>query len=603
MYKLVIADDDGSKSTVPVIRDEITIGRKEGNTIRLTERNVSRRHARVVRDEEQVYIEDVAARYGIKKNGVKIDQRAEFAPGDVVTIGDYQLTLKAKQPNKAPPKPKESARAPSKPQKKKDEGTQVLPAMPAKLVVVSSNFAGQEFPLNRKEMIIGRGEDCDIIIDHRSVSQKHAKVIREAGNKYQIVDLNSKNGVTIGGEQYRAVHLKRGDVIELGHVKFRFVEPGENYVFTPQPELDELDFEPSSSNNGAKLVAILVAAALIGAGIFYFMSPPDDADSGADMQASVDDDKAGDDSAAPTPTATAGAGDEPVDNNVDEAIGKARQAIADGELDKAIGALDSAKDYLDPSPEQNDKIAELLGTARTEKPFKREYEAARERLQDGEFGDALERLNEIPRHSVFHKLYTKEGLLEQAVDGLLVEAEDAFEDKDHDTARSLAEEALVHDGAHEGARALLERIDEEEERQAKAHASATKNPSNSSNSGSTSGSSRQGSSSSRSGSSSSGSKDDKKTKPAPSGVSPEEAKALLASAQKKVMRKDSSSAIADCQKAVKGGQVACYRIMGLAYKQMGNTSQACSNFKRYLSSNASAGRSGVQREIEKLGCN
>ncbi|MFW5968217.1 MAG: FHA domain-containing protein, partial [Persicimonas sp.] len=68
MYKLVIADDEGSKSTVPVVRDEITIGRKEGNTIRLTERNVSRRHARVVRNNGRVYIEDVAARYGIRKN-------------------------------------------------------------------------------------------------------------------------------------------------------------------------------------------------------------------------------------------------------------------------------------------------------------------------------------------------------------------------------------------------------------------------------------------------------------------------------------------------------------------------------------------------------
>ena len=49
MFKLVIQDDEGKTTVVPLIRDEITIGRKEGNTIRLTERNVSRRHARIVR--------------------------------------------------------------------------------------------------------------------------------------------------------------------------------------------------------------------------------------------------------------------------------------------------------------------------------------------------------------------------------------------------------------------------------------------------------------------------------------------------------------------------------------------------------------------------
>ena len=51
MYKLIIEDDEGKTTVVPLIRDEITIGRKEGNTIRLTERNVSRRHAKLVKQE------------------------------------------------------------------------------------------------------------------------------------------------------------------------------------------------------------------------------------------------------------------------------------------------------------------------------------------------------------------------------------------------------------------------------------------------------------------------------------------------------------------------------------------------------------------------
>ena len=36
MYKLIIEDDEGKTTEVPIIRDEITVGRKEGNTIRLT---------------------------------------------------------------------------------------------------------------------------------------------------------------------------------------------------------------------------------------------------------------------------------------------------------------------------------------------------------------------------------------------------------------------------------------------------------------------------------------------------------------------------------------------------------------------------------------
>ena len=49
MHKLIIEDDEGKAVVVPLIRDEISVGRQEGNTIRLTERNVSRKHARLVR--------------------------------------------------------------------------------------------------------------------------------------------------------------------------------------------------------------------------------------------------------------------------------------------------------------------------------------------------------------------------------------------------------------------------------------------------------------------------------------------------------------------------------------------------------------------------
>src|SRR4051812_23494084 len=94
MYKLIIEDDEGKTTVVPLIRDEITIGRKEGNTIRLTERNVSRRHAKLVKSNGTVFIEDLTSYNGIKVNGDRIAGRAPVNEGDRVQIGDYQLALK-----------------------------------------------------------------------------------------------------------------------------------------------------------------------------------------------------------------------------------------------------------------------------------------------------------------------------------------------------------------------------------------------------------------------------------------------------------------------------------------------------------------------------
>ena len=93
MYKLVISDDEGKNTVVPLVRDEITIGRKEGNTIRLTERNISRRHARLVKANGRFVIEDLHSYNGVRINGQRIGAETSLAAGDQIQIGDYQLAL------------------------------------------------------------------------------------------------------------------------------------------------------------------------------------------------------------------------------------------------------------------------------------------------------------------------------------------------------------------------------------------------------------------------------------------------------------------------------------------------------------------------------
>ena len=44
MWKLSIEDDQANQTVVDLSRDEYTIGRDVVNTVRLTERNISRKH-------------------------------------------------------------------------------------------------------------------------------------------------------------------------------------------------------------------------------------------------------------------------------------------------------------------------------------------------------------------------------------------------------------------------------------------------------------------------------------------------------------------------------------------------------------------------------
>src|SRR3954463_9194430 len=95
MWKLVIEDDEGKRTVVPLTRDDYTIGRKEGNTIRLTERNVSRNHAKLSKENGHVLVEDLKSFNGIKLNGDRIDGRVHVHEGDTIQIGDYHLALHA----------------------------------------------------------------------------------------------------------------------------------------------------------------------------------------------------------------------------------------------------------------------------------------------------------------------------------------------------------------------------------------------------------------------------------------------------------------------------------------------------------------------------
>ncbi|HEU4610984.1 MAG TPA: FHA domain-containing protein [Kofleriaceae bacterium] len=314
MFKLVIQDDEGKTTVVPLIRDEITIGRKEGNTIRLTERNVSRRHARILRNNGEVQIEDLGSYNGIRVNNARIAERVSLRVSDQVQIGDYKLYLKAEgveqvddartmpieridnalptevmpamngpatQPMPAPaamaggaqPNRSPVAVADTDPAGRPVATTAQVAALTqpvgyGKLVVISSNLAGKEFDLTRPQMIVGRTDENDIVVNHRSISRNHAKVTRDPETgRYTISDLQSSNGVRVNGQDYGKVELRRGDTVDLGHVRLRFVEPGEDFVFSRDAVIADV---PEAGGKKGMLVAILLAVLVLGGvGAFF----------------------------------------------------------------------------------------------------------------------------------------------------------------------------------------------------------------------------------------------------------------------------------------------------------------------------------------------
>jgi pSer/pThr/pTyr-binding forkhead associated (FHA) protein len=65
------------------------------------------------------------------------------------------------------------------------------------------------------DVLIGRGEDCDVRIDNLSVSRKHCQILPKTGF-HVICDLGSSNGTFVNGKKVTETRLNPGDVITTG---------------------------------------------------------------------------------------------------------------------------------------------------------------------------------------------------------------------------------------------------------------------------------------------------------------------------------------------------------------------------------------------------
>lgn len=81
---------------------------------------------------------------------------------------------------------------------------------------------GKRFVLDRPEIVLGRGTDCDIQVDRDSVSRRHAKVFKEA-SQWLVQDLNSTNGSYVNDAQITRSPLGDGDFLKIGAAIFKFL--------------------------------------------------------------------------------------------------------------------------------------------------------------------------------------------------------------------------------------------------------------------------------------------------------------------------------------------------------------------------------------------
>ncbi len=84
---------------------------------------------------------------------------------------------------------------------------------------------GSRYPLDHNPTVLGRENDCQIVVEDESVSRRHASIQAEEDG-YTVIDLQSTNGTFVNEARVSSQKLKDGDYLHIGNCIYRFLTGG-----------------------------------------------------------------------------------------------------------------------------------------------------------------------------------------------------------------------------------------------------------------------------------------------------------------------------------------------------------------------------------------
>jgi pSer/pThr/pTyr-binding forkhead associated (FHA) protein len=180
----------------PLGANSVVIGRLPSSDIvldRPEQRYVSKRHCEVLMRDNRVLIRDLGSTNGtiLGQEPLQINTFREWGLNEQVFLGPFVLSLMTDEQFEAAPSP------PSASSVKPDDDMPTTKVHDAPKLSCA-NAVPSRLPLNASApVVIGRGVDCDMVIDHPHVSKKHCRVqLTDSG--VEVTDLRSTNGTFLG---------------------------------------------------------------------------------------------------------------------------------------------------------------------------------------------------------------------------------------------------------------------------------------------------------------------------------------------------------------------------------------------------------------------
>ncbi len=230
--------------------DEWIVGRDPSLVFQVLEDPmVSRKHVLFRKTDEGYTIENLSVVNPTELNHKELDEPTLLREGDLVQIGNSNFRFSLEDPRKKPEllptsEPKEDVSF------TEDFSSRWM------IKVIGGPNNGAEIGLSPgKAYIIGKDpEECDIVFQDLSVSKKHARISVSNDQEVSIEDLDSKNGVFVGGVKIlETTKLEPQDTVTIGTSTFIVIdqEGMQQTIYAPAPNvpIEETSGERAASES------------------------------------------------------------------------------------------------------------------------------------------------------------------------------------------------------------------------------------------------------------------------------------------------------------------------------------------------------------------
>ncbi len=94
----------------------------------------------------------------------------------------------------------------------------------------------RKWPKEKETMVVGRGDDCDIVVKDKKVSQEHLSIQDLSEGRFLVKDLDSTNGIRYKGEEIEKQEISLNQKVQFSNFLLKVTD-------LQWSELDEEDLE------------------------------------------------------------------------------------------------------------------------------------------------------------------------------------------------------------------------------------------------------------------------------------------------------------------------------------------------------------------------